>query len=549
MTAPATSAHGRTDNDSNTDVLDVLIVGGGFSGLYSLDRLRDAGFTAKVWDAAGDFGGIWWWNCYPGARTDSTGQVYQFEHKELWRDFDWRELYPNWEGVREYFQYIDSQLDLRKDVVFSTFASEAAWDEDSRTWTVRSSDGKEQQARQVIVATGFGAKPLYPNLEGLDTFAGESYHTARWPQGGVDMTGKKVVVMGTGSSGVQVVQEAGHVAEHVTVLQRTPNLALPMQQRKLTHDDNEEFRKDLPERFVTRNNAFAGFDFDFMPINAVDLSKEERDAIYEKMWQEGGFPMWLGTFQDILSDDEANRTFYDFWRNKVHERIADPVKAEIVAPKEWPHPYGIKRPSLEQDYYDVINQDNVDVIDSKKNPIKKVVPEGVIMEDGTFLECDLLVLATGFDANSGGILGIDITGVDGQKLRDKWAGGVDTFMGLSTNGFPNMMFLYGPQSPSGFCNGPTSAERQGHIVVEFLEHLQRKGVTRFENSVESEKSWRSHVDELFMDSMFPRAKSWYWGANVPGKVPQMLNYTGGVPLYFTTWDEHKENGYDVYDVK
>lgn len=543
----STLDHTARTEGSDAGILDVLIVGGGFSGLYALDKLRDEGFTVKVWDAAGDFGGIWWWNCYPGARTDSTGQIYQFEHKELWKDFDFSELYPGFDGVRDYFKYIDSKLDLSKDVVFSTFVESASWDEDNRLWTVRSSDGRTQQTRSLIVATGFGAKPLYPNVEGLDSFEGDCYHTARWPQDGVDMMGKKVVVMGTGASGIQVIQEAGHVAEHVTVFQRTPNLCLPMRQRQLCVEDNDELRKDLPERFQIRNNAFAGFDFNFIPKNALDLSKEERGAIYEEMWEEGGFRLWLGNFQDILTDEEANRTFYDFWRSKILERVTDPAKAALVAPEVPPHPFGIKRPSLEQDFYEVINQDNVDVIDSNTTPIRRVLPNGVETDDG-IVECDLLVLATGFDNNSGGILAIDFVGTDGQRLQDKWESGVDTALGLSTHGFPNLLFLYGPQSPSGFCNGPTSAERQGEIVVDFLRDLRDRGVTRFENTAEAEKEWRAHVDDVFLNSMFPKAKSWYWGANVPGKPAQMLNYSGGLPSYFSRWEEIKANGYDAYDL-
>src|SRR5574337_464945 len=259
MTSTLADPATRPDLHTGSDVLDVLIIGGGFSGLYALDRLRDLGFDVKVWDSAGGLGGVWWWNCYPGARTDSTGQIYQFSYKDLWKGYDFPELYPGHETVRDYFEYVDSQLDLTRDVVFDTFAEASTWDEDSRQWTVRSADGKVQKARQVIVATGFGAKPLYPSFEGLDSFAGECYHTARWPQGG----------------------------------------------------------EDMPARFAARYKAFAGFDFDFLPQNAADLSKEERDAIYESMWAAGGFEMWLGNFQDILVDEDANRTFYDFWRNKV----------------------------------------------------------------------------------------------------------------------------------------------------------------------------------------------------------------------------------------
>ncbi|MFR9805568.1 flavin-containing monooxygenase [Pseudonocardia sp. RS010] len=546
MTTAKSSAD-APDRNKDGDVLDVLVIGGGFSGLYQLDRLRDLGFDVKVWDSAGGLGGIWWWNCYPGARTDTVGHIYQFSHKDLWKDYDFRERYPDFAGVRDYFEYVDSKLELTKDVEFNAFAAQAQWDEDAREWTVYSSDGKQQKARTVLVATGFGAKPLYPNIPGMETFAGECHHTARWPQDGLDMTGKKVVVIGTGASGVQVVQEAAHDAAEVTVFQRTPNLALPMRQRRLDRADNDAVRGDLPERFDTRYRAFAGFDFDFMPENAADATEEERRTTYERCWAEGGFPLWLGMYQDLLADEAANRTFYDFWREKVHERVKDVATAELLAPAEPPHPFGVKRPALEQDYFDVFNQDNVRLIDQNDEPVLEIVENGVVTKNG-LIEADVIVLATGFDNNRGGILAIDIQGVDGERLQDKWADRVDTFMGLSTSGFPNMLFLYGPQSPSGFCNGPTSAEYQGDIVVEFLEHVRRNGHSRFESTTTAEKEWTAHVDELFEGSMFTKARSWYWGANVPGKPAQMLNYSGGVPTYFGKWDEVKTAGYREYDL-
>ncbi|GAB3362293.1 MULTISPECIES: flavin-containing monooxygenase [Amycolatopsis] len=531
---------------ARTDLLDVLVVGGGFSGLYQLDRLRDLGFTVKVWDAAGGLGGIWWWNCYPGARTDTVGHIYQFSHKGLWKDYDFTERYPDYAGVRDYFDHINRKLNLTRDIEFNTFADRAEWDEDRREWTVHSSDGKQQKARNVIIATGFGAKPLYPNIPGLDTFAGECHHTARWPQEGLDMTGKRVVVIGTGASGVQVVQEAARDAAEVTVFQRTPNLALPMRQRQLDRTDNDEIRTDLPERFTTRYEAFAGFDFDFMPANASEVSPGERRATYEKFWADGGFPLWLGMYQDLLADEEANRTFYDFWREKVHGRVHDPATAELLAPAEPPHPFGVKRPALEQNYFDVFNQDNVRLVDQNAEPVLEVTPTGVVTKNG-LIECDVIALATGFDNNRGGILAIDIRGANGERLQEKWANRVDTFMGLSTAGFPNLLFLYGPQSPSGFCNGPTSAEYQGDVVVEFLEHVRENGHTRFESAYDAEKDWGAHVDELFEGSLFPKARSWYWGANVPGKPAQMLNYSGGVPAYFGKWTEVKDAGYREYD--
>lgn len=541
MTTTAPAAH--QDTTADAAVLDTLIIGGGFSGIYLLDRLRDEGFTARVWDAAEDFGGIWWWNCYPGARTDTVGHNYQFSYKGLWKDYDFAERYPGWKEVRDYLKYVDERLDLSKDMEFSTFAERADWDEEARTWTVTSSDDRVATCRNLVIATGFGAKPLYPDIEGLDTFAGECHHTARWPQEGLDMTGKKVVVLGTGASGVQTIQEAGEVAESVTVFQRTPNLALPMRQQSLTHEDNDELRKGLPERFAIRRRAFAGFDFDFTPENALDVSEEERTAFYEDMWQQGGFLLWLGLYQDLLASEEANKTFYDFWRDKVHERMKNTAKAEFVAPKEWPHPFGVKRPSLEQYYWETLDQDNVRIIDSNTEPIVEVEPRGVVTKNG-LIECDVIALATGFDNNRGGIMAIDIRGVDGARLQEKWESYVDTHFGLTTHGFPNLLFLYGPQSPSGFCNGPTSAEEQGDIVVDLLIDAREQGVARLESTREAEVAWSEHIDEIFTASMFPKAKSWYWGANVPGKTPQMLNYCGGLQSYFDQWEEKKARGYE-----
>ncbi|AEA28097.1 Cyclopentanone monooxygenase [Pseudonocardia dioxanivorans CB1190] len=542
-----TQPAGPTDHDTAAGVLDVLIIGGGFSGLYQLDRLRDLGFDVKVWDSAGGLGGVWWWNCYPGARTDTVGHIYQFAHKDLWKDFDFRERFPDHAEVREYFEHVDRKLELSKDIEFDTFAAQARWDEDRREWTVVSADGKQQRARVVLVATGFGSKPLYPDIPGTDTFEGECHHTARWPQGGIDMTGKRVVIIGTGASGVQVFQEAAKVAAEVTLFQRTPNLALPMGQRSLDHAANDEVRKGLPERFATRYTAFAGFDFTFMDEQGATAGPEQLRATYERFWAEGGFPIWLGMYSDLLADEAVNRTFYDFWREKVHERVHDPVTAELLAPETPPHPFGVKRPALEQDYFDLFNRDGVRLVDQNDEPVLEITPKGVVTRNG-LIECDVIALATGFDNNRGGIMAIDIQGVGGERLQDKWADRVDTFMGLSTAGFPNMIFLYGPQSPSGFCNGPTSAEYQGDIVVEFLEHLREHGHTRFESTGDAEKEWTAHVDELFEGSLFTRARSWYWGANVPGKPAQMLNYSGGLVSYFGKWDEVRAGGYPQYEL-
>lgn len=545
MSAPSSLS---TDIDVSTDVLDVLVIGAGFAGLYQLDRLRGLGFNVKVFEAGSSLGGIWYWNCYPGARTDSLGHIYQFSREDLWRDWDFKELYPSWSGLRDYFAYVDSKLDLSRDIKFNTRVKSAEFEEARNEWVVSTNSDESVRAKNIVMCTGFGSKPLFPDIEGLDTFDGEIHHTGLWPQEGVDLTGKRVGIIGTGASGMQVTQEAAAVSAEVTVFQRTPNLALPMRQKAMTDELNRNSKATLAERFALRHDSFAGFDMDFIPKNALDVSDEEREATYEQLWAEGGFPLWLGNFQDVLTDERANRTMYDFWRKKVIARIADPAIAEKLAPAEPPFPFGTKRPSLEQNYFDVFNQDNVSLVDVNDEPILRVTPDGVDTSKGLH-EFDVLVLATGYDANTGGITAIDIHGMNGQTIKEKWAASVDTFMGLATADFPNLLFVYGPQSPAGFCNGPTCAEYQGELVVDFLRHIRDNGYQRFEATDAAEKGWTAHVNELFEGSLFTKAKSWYYGANVPGKPRQMLNYSGGLPSYFTRWNESVAAGYDGFRLK
>jgi cyclohexanone monooxygenase len=350
-------------NKKSLGELDVLIVGAGFSGVYQLYRLRDLGFKVHLAEAGSGFGGVWHWNCYPGARTDTHCQIYQFTRDDLWRDWNWSELFPTWREVREYFDYVDKRLDLRKDVSFNTRISSAEFDTARNQWVARSEDGQTFRASFLDINTGFGAKPYIPAIEGLQSFEGECHHTALWPQHGLSLAGKRVGVIGTGASGVQVSQEASLDASHLTVFQRTPNMALPMQQKKLTEEDNRKMKEEYPETFKARGGSFAGFGFDFIPENATETAPEARNATYEKLWAAGGFRYWLATYQDTLFSEEANRFAYDFWRDKVRARIKDPAVAEKLAPETPPHPFGVKRPSLEQWFYDIFNQDNVSLVD------------------------------------------------------------------------------------------------------------------------------------------------------------------------------------------
>lgn len=532
----------------SAEPFEVIVVGAGFSGLYQLRRLRELGFRVRLLEAAPDLGGIWYWNCYPGARVDSHVPLYEYSDPELWRDWCWSERFPAWAELRRYFEYVDRKLDLQKDIQFGCRVEGARFDDTRHTWQVRTNTGQTLETRFLLMCTGFAAKPYTPDLPGLDRFEGLAHHTALWPQDGLDMAGKRVGVLGTGASGVQVVQEAAAVAREVVVFQRTPIIALPMRQRRLSREDQAALKQEYPARFASRPLNFGGFDFKRIGgESALAASEEERRRVYETCWAAGGFAFWSATFGDILTNMESNRTAYDFWREKVHERVEDPVVAETLAPSEPPHPFGVKRPSLEQTYYDVFNQPNVTLVDLRADPIRDVTATGVRTAQRRH-DLDLLVLATGFDAVTGGLTQIDIRGPSGASLAETWAAGAATYLGMATTGFPNLLFLYGPQSPSGFCNGPSCAELQGEHVVRLLAHLRAGGYRRLEAKASAQAAWSQHVEDAGAMTLFPYADSWYLGANIPGKPRQFLNYPGGLPLYLQACEASAAAGYDGFDL-
>jgi cation diffusion facilitator CzcD-associated flavoprotein CzcO len=320
----------RRIDTAKTDELDVIIVGAGFAGIYLLDRLRGMGMSVQVFEAGSGLGGVWYWNCYPGARVDSPGPMYQFSREDLWRDWKFSELYPSWKELREYFRYVDEKLDLSRDIRFNRRVKGAEFDAASNRWTVRSSDGSVARARYFVICVGLGSKPCTPELPGLSDFAGERHHTALWPQQGLDLAGKRVGVIGTGASGVQVAQEAAAVATHLTVFQRTPNLALPMRQRKLDDDTIRHMKEGYSVAYQKRRTSFGGFDYQFLDKAASEVSDQERKATFERVWEIGGFAPWVGSFNDLLDNEQSNRAAYDFWRDKTRARIKDPAIAEIL---------------------------------------------------------------------------------------------------------------------------------------------------------------------------------------------------------------------------
>ncbi len=520
---------------------DVVVVGAGFAGLYQLHRLRELGLSVVLVEAGDDLGGIWWWNCYPGARVDSHVPVYEYSDEAIWADWWWWERFPDWRALRSYFDHVDRVWDLRRDVRFGARLEHGRWDEAGRCWQLRVA-GAAISCRFLVLCPGFAARAYVPDLPGIGDFGGEVHHTAHWPQTGIDLRGLRVGVLGTGASGVQVIQEAATEAERVVVFQRTPILALPMRQRTLTVEEQRAAKARYPAIFRRCRETQGGFDYPRRGDSALAVSEAERTEVFEALWDEGGLAFWAGNFTDILLDEKANRLAYDFWRSKVASRLPGGRLSDLLAPEEPPHPFGVKRPSLEQTYFEVFSQDNVTLVDLRAEPIRRVTSTGV----ETFVRhygLDLLVFATGFDAVTGSLTAIDLRGTEDQSLADHWADGVRTQLGVASHGFPNLLFLYGPQSPSGFCNGPTCAEVQGDWIVELLGHLTSRGVSRIEATAEAEEAWRQVVQTIAGFTLFPKADSWYMGANIPGKRREMLNWPGGLPAYRAACQASAEAGY------
>jgi cyclohexanone monooxygenase len=529
------------------DVLDVLIIGAGFNGAYQLYRLREAGFDVKIYEGGDCLGGIWYWNCYPGARVDTHVPNYEFSIESVWRDWNWSERFPGWEELRRYFEHVDAKLELSKDIEFDTWVTAAEFDDAAKHWVVRTRDGRIAHSRFLIPCLGFAAKAYIPDFEGLDDFQGACHHTAHWPQQGLDMTGKRVGIIGTGASGVQVAQEAAAVAADVTIFQRTPMIALPMRQRELDAATQTDMKARYPAIFRQRRVSSSSIhDIIADERGAKDVPEEVREAIFESAWQRGGFHFWVGTFADILVDETSNRMAYQFWRDKTRARIEDAWLQEKLAPTEPVHPFGCTRPSPEQNFYEIFNQDNVHLVDLKETPILRVTPVGVRTTASVF-EFDILVLATGFDTSTGCFDQIDITGSGGTRLEELWKDGVKTHLGFGVPHMPNLLMLYGPQSPTAFCNGPTCAETQGDWVVDCLMHMREHDFSRIEATDAAAEAWAAYLADVGAATLLPRADSWYMGANIPGKKRELL-YHPMVPEYQAACDASAANGYEGFEM-
>lgn len=480
----------------------------------------------KIYEKGAASGGIWYWNCYPGARVDSDTPIYQFFDRELWEEFTFTERYAGWQELRRYFEFVEKKWNVREHITFNKHVDGATFDESRHQWLVECSDGTEIYCRWFMPCLGFASKRYTPPFQGLSNFKGEIYHSAMWPQHGVNLKNKRIAEIGTGASGTQIIQEVGDNAKHLTIFLRTPNMCLPMNQRKLDPKEEEEKKKNgyYEQEIEKTRHTFAGFQFDFQDKGTFDVSPEEREKFYhQQMIEEGGFKFWLGAYNDMLFDMKANEEAYKFWRKTVLKRIKDPKKQEILAPETPPHPWGTKRPSLEQRFYEVVDQPHIDIIDINKSPIEEVTATGLRTKDG-LVEVDVIILATGFDSVTGSLAQLNIHGTTGGDVAEHWKNGTRTSMGVALPTFPNMFFLYGPQAPTAFSNGPSCTQFQAEWVEKTFKLIKEQGITRMEATQESEDEWCRRMHEKWDASLFPLAKSWYQGANIPGRKVEPLNW-------------------------
>lgn len=530
---------------------DAIIIGAGVTGLYQLYRLRELGLCVRVIEAADGVGGTWYWNRYPGARFDSESYSYGYSFsKELLQEWDWTEHFSPQPETLRYLNFVADKFDLRKDIQFNSRVRAATFDETANCWVIETAAGERASARFLITALGPLSAPMMPNIAGIDSFEGPSFHTFNWPAdldgfGGQDVgyAGKRVGVIGTGATGVQVIQELAKTAGHLTVFQRRPNWCTPLGNRLVDAETQAKIKANYPEIFKKCRESFAGMVHDFDPRSALDVSAEDREALFEKLYAGPGFTLWLGAFADVLTNQKANDLLSDFVSRKIRQRVKDPRVADMLVPKD--HGFGTRRVPLETEYYEVYNQPNVTLVDIKATPIERITPKGVQTSDREY-ELDMIIYATGFDAVTGALTRIDIQGEGGRKLKDKWADGPRTYLGLQSAGFPNLFTLVGPQGNSALCNIPRCAELNVEWVTDMIRYMRTNKLVRAEPRKDAEDAWVRHVAEVAGATLLPKTDSWYTGANVPGKKRTFLIYAGGNVAYREKLAEVVTNDYEGF---
>jgi cyclohexanone monooxygenase len=519
---------------------DAIVVGAGFGGLAMIHQLRQAGLRGRVFEGASGVGGVWHWNSYPGARCDVEAIDYCYSFSpELQQEWEWSERYPGQPELERYLNHVVERFDLASDIQLNTWVRSATYDEELARWTVGTDDGSEHTARFLIMATGCLSAPQDPGIAGLESFEGLILRTASWPREGADLAGKRIGVIGTGSSGVQVAPVLARTAGHLYMFQRTPNHSVPAQNHPLDREAERELKATYDDRRALARDSFFGIPLAANPQPTAAATPAEREAVYEDRWERGGFNFLL-SFGDMLLDGEANALAAEFVRSKIRATVEDPAVAERLLPGK--HPVGTKRICVDTGYYEMFNRDNVTLIDARDAAIESIVPSGIRTTQGV-VELDAIVLATGFDAFTGAMTRIDIRGRGGLALREAWADGPVTYLGLSVPGFPNLFSIAGPGSPSVLSNMVLSCEHHAEWIAETICHMRDDGIATIEASEDAASDWVVQVNAIADSTLYREANSWYTGANVPGKARVFMAYAGGVNTYFALCEEVVADGY------
>jgi cation diffusion facilitator CzcD-associated flavoprotein CzcO len=524
--------------------LDAVVVGAGFAGLYTLYKLRAKGLSVRVFDAAAEIGGTWYWNRYPGARCDveSLDYSYSFD-KELEQEWEWTERYAGQPEILSYLNHVADRHDLRKDVVLGTRVTQAHFDEDTSRWDIRTDRGHEVSAQFCIMAVGSLSVPKFPEVPGLEKFRGPWYHTGLWPEDPVDFSTHRVAVIGSGSSGIQITPLLAEQARELTVFQRTPHYSLAGFNAPLDRQRAAEVKANYGEFRELAKQSIFGITVEPPTRSALEVDDDERRAFYQQRWERGHLNGFVQSFTDLIFNEESNETACEFIREKVRDRVEDPETARKLEPRGYP--FSTKRPCLDHGYYETFNRDNVHLVDLREEKLLEITETGVRTSAGDY-EFDSLVLATGFDAMTGALLRIDIRGKEGLSLQEKWQDGPETYLGLAVTGFPNLFTIAGPGSPSVLSNMVVSIEHHVEWISDLIDHMAGHDRSVVEAVDTAAKEWTDHVREISEMTLFPRADSYYLGANVPGKPRVFMPYAGGVPAYREKCQQVVANGYEGF---
>lgn len=513
---------------------DAIVIGGGFGGCNSLYKLRNLGLSVKLIEAGGAFGGVWYWNRYPGARVDTEMPSYQFNIPAVYKGWNWSERFPGDEELRRYFKHVDNVLGLSEDTFFNTIVTRVQYDTTSRRWIVRTNTGLTARCKYLVAATGSSYKKHNPQFNGLDKYAGQLVHSADYPES-LDVKGKRVGVVGNGASGLQIVQNLAKEDCELKVFIRTPCFAIPMKQRNILPDEAEMMKGYFDGIFDRCYKSASGFPHNTRLQSALQASPKERKELFDELWARGGYSFLVSSYYDFLLNEDANSIFYDYWVQQVRARMTDQKKMDLVAPLKQYMLVGTKRPSLEQDYYEMIDRPNVTLHDLKKSPIIDFDSTGILTGNGKTTEhhdLDIVIFATGYDAVTGSILDLGITDKNQIPLSEKWKNGILTNLGIMIPDVPNLFMVYGPQAPTSLANGPPFIEMEVDWICKAIQKMQKEGFESVEATQKAAEGWKEHVIAVSQHTLYPKTDSWYMGANIPGKRREPLIYLGGMPRWW-----------------